>query len=77
MDSEKVREMIEALGVRAVRYETNEEILDFLKNEIREKDIMITMSNGHFDHLQDEMIEQMGLVKVWWSFSALLKCIDS
>jgi len=47
-----------------VRFETNEEILAYLKGELKNQDVMITMSNGHFDHLQDEIIEQVGLAKV-------------
>ena len=64
MDSEKVRQMITDLGVPAHLFETNEQILDFLKSEIKNEDIMITMSNGHFDHIQDQIIDQMSLVKV-------------
>ncbi len=64
MDSERVCEMIKALGVPAVRFETNEQILSYLEDEIKERDILITMSNGHFDHIQEEIIEQIGLEKV-------------
>jgi len=61
MDSEKVCGMIKELGVPAVRFETNEEILNYLKDEIKDQDIMITMSNGHFDHIQEEIVAQIGL----------------
>lgn len=61
MDSEKVCKMIETLGVPAVRFETNEQILNYLKDKIQDKDIMITMSNGHFDQIQEEIITQFGL----------------
>ena len=64
MDSEKVCEMIKQLGVPAVRFETNQEILNYLKTELQDRDIMITMSNGHFDHIQEELIEQMSLTRV-------------
>jgi len=64
MDSEKVRQMIEDLGVPAHLFETNAQILAFLESEVQDQDIMITMSNGHFDHIQEQIIEQMGLVKV-------------
>jgi len=64
MDSEKVRQMIEDLGVAAHLFETNDQILEFLKSEIKNKDIMITMSNGHFDHIQDQIVEEMNLVRV-------------
>ena len=64
MDSEKVCRMITELGVPAVRFETNEQILNFLKSEIQDQDIMITMSNGHFDHIQEEIVEQICLETV-------------
>lgn len=64
MDSEKVRDMIEALGVPTQLCATNDEILTYLGQKVRDQDIMITMSNGHFDHIQDEIIAQLGLERV-------------
>ena len=64
MDAERVREMISDLGVPARLFETNEQILAFLREEISPQDIMITMSNGHFDHIQDQIIEELELVRV-------------
>ncbi len=64
MDSEKVRQMIEDLGVSAHLFETNEQILTFLQSDRQDKDVLITMSNGHFDHIQDQIIAQMNLAKV-------------
>ena len=64
MDSAKVCRMIQELGVPAVLFETNEQILTYLKGEIKDRDIMITMSNGHFDQIQEAIVEQIGLEKV-------------
>jgi len=64
MDSEKVRQMIEDLGIPAMRFETNDEILAYLRDNLQERDIMITMSNGHFDHIQSQIIQETGLVQV-------------
>lgn len=64
MDSPKVAEMINRLGVPAFLFETNEEILAFLKKKVKSQDIMITMSNGHFGHIQEDIIAQMSLDKV-------------
>lgn len=64
MDSERVCGMIRELGIPAVLFETNEEILTYLKDEIQDRDIIITMSNGHFDHIQEEIIDQIGLEPV-------------
>ena len=64
MDSEKVCKMITGLGVPAVRFETNKEILDYLREIISDGDVMITMSNGHFDYIQEEIIKEIGLKSV-------------
>ena len=64
MDSKRVCEMIQDFGLPASRFESNGEILAYLKDEIKDGDIMITMSNGHFDHIQDEIIAEFGLEKV-------------
>lgn len=64
MDAENVCKMIEDLGVPTKLYATNDEILSFLKSEVKEQDIMITMSNGHFDHIQEEIITLLELESI-------------
>ena len=64
MDAPKVVEMINRMGVPAVLFEKNEGILEYIEKEIKERDVMITMSNGHFDYIQDQIMERIKLVKV-------------
>lgn len=64
MNAERVLKMVQDLGVSAQLFETNEQILTYLETEALDNDIMITMSNGHFDHIQSDIITLLGLTKV-------------
>ncbi len=56
--------MIQDLGVPAHLFETNDQILSFIAAEQQAHDVLITMSNGHFDHIQDQLTERLELVTV-------------
>ncbi len=64
MDAPKVVEEINNLGVSSVLQDTNDDILTYLRENIQPNDILVTMSNGHFDHIQADIISELELTPV-------------
>ncbi|WDP86163.1 MAG: UDP-N-acetylmuramate:L-alanyl-gamma-D-glutamyl-meso-diaminopimelate ligase [Desulfobacter sp.] len=51
---------IETLGTRAGHFETVDQVIEFLTPQLKDKDLVLIMSNGGFGNIHERLLEKIG-----------------
>lgn len=61
MDVSIVVSKIQAIGIKATFFENNKSIVEYLIRNVMSGDVLVTMSNGSFGNIQNEIIDALSM----------------
>ena len=61
MDVSTVVSKIQAIGIKATFFENNKSIIEYLVKNVINGDVLVTMSNGSFENIQDDIIDVLSM----------------